>query len=106
MYFFSALQEKVKAGSSCTYEARGPGGSMLLIEVLTDNNTRTHQHIKHLVQKHGSAASVHQNGVFKNIIPTVKRAGASYTNRRRITLNYSRPCCQTLLHFMFNEHDN
>ncbi|XP_023655618.1 translational activator of cytochrome c oxidase 1 isoform X1 [Paramormyrops kingsleyae] len=45
--------EKVKAGSSCTYEARGPGGSMLLIEVLTDNNTRTHQHIKHLVQKHG-----------------------------------------------------
>ncbi|XP_029102702.1 translational activator of cytochrome c oxidase 1 isoform X2 [Scleropages formosus] len=45
--------EKQKGGTSNTYEARGPGGSMLLIEVLTDNNTRTHQQLKHLIQKHG-----------------------------------------------------
>ncbi|KPP65913.1 hypothetical protein Z043_115635 [Scleropages formosus] len=47
------FQEKQKGGTSNTYEARGPGGSMLLIEVLTDNNTRTHQQLKHLIQKHG-----------------------------------------------------
>ncbi|KAJ8364422.1 hypothetical protein SKAU_G00132530 [Synaphobranchus kaupii] len=45
--------EKFKAGSYSLYEARGPGGSMLLIEVLTDNNTRTHQAVKYLLHKHG-----------------------------------------------------
>ncbi|KAJ8245917.1 hypothetical protein GJAV_G00261680 [Gymnothorax javanicus] len=45
--------EKSKGGSYCLFEARGPGGSMLLIEVLTDNNTRTHQGLKYLLQKHG-----------------------------------------------------
>ncbi|XP_035256490.1 translational activator of cytochrome c oxidase 1 [Anguilla anguilla] len=45
--------EKSKAGSYSLYEARGPGGSSMLIEVLTDNNTRTHQALKYLLQKHG-----------------------------------------------------
>ncbi|KAK2866109.1 hypothetical protein Q7C36_002165 [Tachysurus vachellii] len=47
--------EKSKAGSQYLYEARGPGGSMLLIEVLTDNNTRSHQAIKHILIKNGGA---------------------------------------------------
>ncbi|TSL75240.1 Potassium voltage-gated channel subfamily H member 6 [Bagarius yarrelli] len=47
--------EKSKAGTQCLFEARGPGGSMLLIEVLTDNSTRSHQAIKHLLMKNGGA---------------------------------------------------
>lgn len=47
--------EKAKAGTQHTYEARGPGGCMFLIEILTDNNTRSHQEIKHLVNKNGGA---------------------------------------------------
>ncbi|CAL8304040.1 unnamed protein product [Lota lota] len=49
--------EKAKAGTQHTYEARGPGGCALLIEVLTDNNTRTHQDIKHLLNKNGGVLS-------------------------------------------------
>ncbi|XP_029934567.1 translational activator of cytochrome c oxidase 1 [Myripristis murdjan] len=45
--------EKTKAGSQLTYEARGPGGCTLLIETLTENNTRTHQEIKRLLNKNG-----------------------------------------------------
>ncbi|XP_062859943.1 translational activator of cytochrome c oxidase 1 [Trichomycterus rosablanca] len=47
--------EKSKAGARYLYEARGPGGSMLLIEVVTDNNTRSHQSIKHVLTKNGGA---------------------------------------------------
>ncbi|XP_053367794.1 translational activator of cytochrome c oxidase 1 [Clarias gariepinus] len=47
--------EKSKVGAQYLYEARGPGGSMLLIEVLTDNNTRSHQTIKHILMKNGGA---------------------------------------------------
>nr|XP_046225279.1 translational activator of cytochrome c oxidase 1 isoform X2 [Oncorhynchus gorbuscha] len=47
--------EKSKAGTQHTYEARGPGGCMLLIDMLTDNNTRSHQDLKHLLSKHGAA---------------------------------------------------
>ncbi|XP_029485550.1 translational activator of cytochrome c oxidase 1 isoform X1 [Oncorhynchus nerka] len=46
--------EKSKAGTQHTYEARGPGGCMLLIDMLTDNNTRSHQDLKHLLSKHGA----------------------------------------------------
>lgn len=45
--------EKAKTGSQLTYEARGPGGCTLLIDILTDNNTRTHQEIKRLLSKNG-----------------------------------------------------
>ncbi|XP_035601638.1 translational activator of cytochrome c oxidase 1 isoform X3 [Oncorhynchus keta] len=48
-------KEKSKAGTQHTYEARGPGGCMLLIDMLTDNNTRSHQDLKHLLSKHGAA---------------------------------------------------
>lgn len=45
--------EKSKAAAQCLYEARGPGGCMLLIEVLTDNTARSHQEIKHILMKNG-----------------------------------------------------
>ncbi|NP_001297866.1 translational activator of cytochrome c oxidase 1 [Esox lucius] len=47
--------EKSKAGTQHTYEARGPGGCMLLIDILTDNNTRSLQEVRHLLNKHGAA---------------------------------------------------
>ncbi|XP_007572872.1 PREDICTED: translational activator of cytochrome c oxidase 1 [Poecilia mexicana] len=43
--------EKAKPASQHMFEARGPGGCALLIETLTDNNTRTHQEIKRLLTK-------------------------------------------------------
>ncbi|XP_034415127.1 translational activator of cytochrome c oxidase 1 [Cyclopterus lumpus] len=43
--------EKAKPASQHMFEARGPGGCLLLIEVLTDNNTRSHQEIKRLLNK-------------------------------------------------------
>ncbi|XP_073684637.1 translational activator of cytochrome c oxidase 1 [Garra rufa] len=46
---------KLKPGAQYIYEATGPGGCMLLIEVLTDNNTRSHQDIKRIMVKHGGA---------------------------------------------------
>jgi len=36
-----------------TYEAYGPGGAALLIEVLTDNTNRAVSEIRHLLSKHG-----------------------------------------------------
>ena len=46
--------EKVKPLSQHTFEARGPGGCLLLIEILTDNISRSHQEIKRLLVKNGS----------------------------------------------------
>uniref|UniRef100_A0A8C2EZI3 Translational activator of cytochrome c oxidase 1 n=1 Tax=Cyprinus carpio TaxID=7962 RepID=A0A8C2EZI3_CYPCA len=46
---------KSKPGVQYLYEATGPGGCTLLIEVLTDNNTRSHQEIKRILMKHGGA---------------------------------------------------
>ncbi|KAI4894715.1 hypothetical protein NFI96_034353, partial [Prochilodus magdalenae] len=45
--------EKSKAAAQYLYEARGPGGCLLLIEVLTDNNTRSHQEVKQVLMKNG-----------------------------------------------------
>jgi len=36
-----------------TYEAYGPGGTALLIEVTTDNRNRAISEIRHMIQKHG-----------------------------------------------------
>lgn len=49
--------EKAKPAFQHMFEARGPGGCQLLIEVLTDNNTRTHQEIKRLLTKNGGMLS-------------------------------------------------
>lgn len=54
VFFFLALQEKAKPVSQHMFEARGPGGCLLLIEILTDNNSRSHQEIKRLLNKNGS----------------------------------------------------
>lgn len=40
---------------SITYEAYGPGGAAILIDVLTDSRNRTAQEIKHLLSKNGIA---------------------------------------------------
>ncbi|XP_028825684.1 translational activator of cytochrome c oxidase 1 [Denticeps clupeoides] len=46
--------EKSKAAAQFVYEGRGPGGFVMLIEVLTDNNTRSHQEIKRILSKHSA----------------------------------------------------
>ncbi|XP_048416755.1 translational activator of cytochrome c oxidase 1-like [Stegostoma tigrinum] len=46
---------KSKASIYSLYEGRGPGGSSLLIEVLTDNNSRSHQEIKNILNKNGGS---------------------------------------------------
>lgn len=40
---------------SITYEAYGPGGAAVIIDVLTDNRNRTVQELKHLLSKNGLA---------------------------------------------------
>lgn len=44
--------EKAKPASQLMVEARGPGGCLLLIEVLTDHSSRTQQDIKKILSKH------------------------------------------------------
>lgn len=66
LFWYNTLQEthsclfswlygkKAKPASQQVFEARGPGGCLLLIEVLTDNNSRSHQEIKRLLTKNRS----------------------------------------------------
>ncbi|XP_018517143.1 LOW QUALITY PROTEIN: translational activator of cytochrome c oxidase 1 [Lates calcarifer] len=49
--------EKAKPATQHMFEARGPGGCLLLIEVLTDNNNRSHHEIKRLLNKNGGTLS-------------------------------------------------
>ncbi|KAL6095048.1 taco1 [Pungitius sinensis] len=49
--------EKAKPASQHMFEARGPAGYLLLIEVLSDNNTRTHQEIKRVLTKNRALLS-------------------------------------------------
>lgn len=49
--------EKAKQMSQHMFEARGPGGCLLLVEVLTDNHTRSQQDIKRLLNKNGGMLS-------------------------------------------------
>jgi len=44
-----------KAMEAALYEAFGPGGAAILIEVLTDNKNRITQEIKHMLSKNGLA---------------------------------------------------
>ncbi|XP_072343033.1 translational activator of cytochrome c oxidase 1-like [Scyliorhinus torazame] len=46
---------KSKTSTYSLYEGRGPGGSSLLIEVLTDNSSRSHQELKSILNKNGGA---------------------------------------------------
>ncbi|KAM6288803.1 translational activator of cytochrome c oxidase 1 [Aegotheles albertisi] len=45
--------EKAAAASRLLYEVRGPGGSALLLEVLTDNPRRSHQDVRLILTRHG-----------------------------------------------------
>uniref|UniRef100_A0A1A7XHY5 Translational activator of cytochrome c oxidase 1 n=1 Tax=Iconisemion striatum TaxID=60296 RepID=A0A1A7XHY5_9TELE len=49
--------EKAKPASQHMLEVRGPGGCLLLVEVLTDNSSHTHQEIKRLLIKNGGMLS-------------------------------------------------
>ncbi|XP_067170990.1 translational activator of cytochrome c oxidase 1 [Apteryx mantelli] len=54
----AALRGAEKASSSSSrllYEARGPGGAALLLEVLTDNPRRSQQAVRLLLARHGGA---------------------------------------------------
>lgn len=53
----AAIKSAAKPLSQSMFEARGPGGCLLLIDVLTDNNSRSHQEIKRLLVKNGGALS-------------------------------------------------
>lgn len=49
--------EKAKPASQHIFEVRGPGGYLLLIEVLTDNLSRTQQEVKRLLARNGAMLS-------------------------------------------------
>ncbi|CAN9509221.1 unnamed protein product [Ophioblennius macclurei] len=49
--------EKAKPASQHVFEARGPGGCLLLIEALTDNISRTQQDVKRLLTRNGAMLS-------------------------------------------------
>lgn len=53
----AAIKSAAKPLSQNMFEARGPGGFLLLIDVLTDNAPRSHQEIKRLLVKNGGALS-------------------------------------------------
>jgi YebC/PmpR family DNA-binding regulatory protein len=46
-------QEPGVSYEEAMYEAYGPGGAAMIIEVLTDNKNRTAGEIRHLLEKHG-----------------------------------------------------
>ncbi|XP_034426216.1 translational activator of cytochrome c oxidase 1 [Hippoglossus hippoglossus] len=77
--------EKSKPVSQQMFEARGPGGCLLLIEVLTDNNTRSHQEVKRLLNKNGGMLS---DGVRHNFTKrgVVGAAGDTISAERALEL--------------------
>lgn len=48
-----ATGEGARVMESALYEAYGPGGCAMLIEVLTDNKNRASQEVKHILSEHG-----------------------------------------------------
>ncbi|NXK01278.1 TACO1 oxidase, partial [Corythaixoides concolor] len=63
--------ERSAAATRMLYEARGPGGAALLLEVLTDNPRRSQQDVRHILNCHGgtmaegSRHSFEQKGVVR-----------------------------------------
>ncbi|NXL01660.1 TACO1 oxidase, partial [Mesembrinibis cayennensis] len=49
----AAIHGAVVAAARLLYEARGPGGSALLLEVLTDNPRRSQQDVRLILTRHG-----------------------------------------------------
>ncbi|XP_028332297.1 translational activator of cytochrome c oxidase 1 [Gouania willdenowi] len=77
--------ENSKPASQYMFEVRGPGGCLLLIEVLTDNNSRTNQDIKRLLSRNGAMLS---DGARKNFNRTgmVVVSGQDVTSERALEL--------------------
>ncbi|XP_068614009.1 translational activator of cytochrome c oxidase 1-like [Brachionichthys hirsutus] len=53
----NTIKKATKPLSQQMFEARGPGGCLLIIEVLTDNISLCHHEIKHLLAKNGAMLS-------------------------------------------------
>ncbi|XP_073346417.1 translational activator of cytochrome c oxidase 1 [Pagrus major] len=53
----TAIKAAGKPASQHIFEARGPGGCLLLIEALTENHSRSQQDIKRLLTKNGGMLS-------------------------------------------------
>ncbi|XP_061665719.1 translational activator of cytochrome c oxidase 1 [Syngnathoides biaculeatus] len=49
--------EKAKPASRHVFEARGPGGCLLLIEVLTENTARSQQDVRRILSRNGGMLS-------------------------------------------------
>ncbi|KAK5850827.1 hypothetical protein PBY51_001670 [Eleginops maclovinus] len=66
----NAIKTAAKPASQYTYEARGPGGCMLLIDVLTDNTSSTFHEIKRLLTKNRGMLSdgVRHNFIRKGVV--------------------------------------
>ncbi|KAG7227868.1 hypothetical protein INR49_013662 [Caranx melampygus] len=77
--------EKSKPASQHMFEARGPGGCLLLIEVLTDNNNRSQQEIKRLLNKNGGSLSdgVRHNFTRRGVVAMV---GNTISSERALEL--------------------
>ncbi|XP_069738301.1 translational activator of cytochrome c oxidase 1 [Phaenicophaeus curvirostris] len=46
--------ERSEPGTRLLLEARGPGGAAIVLQVLTDNARRSHQHLRGLLARHGA----------------------------------------------------
>lgn len=75
--------ERAKPASQHMFEARGPGGCMLLIEVLTDNNSRSYQDVKRVLNKYKGVLSDGVRHIFsrrgivvvqRDVVVTLERA--------------------------------
>jgi len=64
---------------TAVYEGRGPGGSAVIVETLTDNKNRTVSDVRHLFDKHGGSLGTTGSLAFmfdaKGVVIVEKRAG-------------------------------
>ena len=57
------------------YEAYGPGGAAMIIEVLTDNKNRTAGEIRHLLEKHGGNLAAAKHPYTRGLVECLPRLG-------------------------------
>lgn len=86
---------------SIVYEAYGPGGAAIVIDVLTDNRNRASQEIKHLLSKNGSALAAPGSALW-----AFDKTAEGYTPKQ--TMKLSEADDATLMHLMevVDAHDD
>ena len=91
------------AGSleSIVYEAYGPGGAALVIDVLTDNRNRTVQEIKHLLSKNGIALAAPGSALW-----AFDKIAEGYTPKTTVKLSEADDASLMRLMEQINEHDD